>query len=310
MAELTDDAPPRRITVLYVAPWVDLGGSDRNTVDLLRWLDRDRYRVILATTQESRNRRLAQVSRYVDEIWALPELVPGGRFPTLLLDLIATRDVDVLHIMNTASRSTCCRMSVALPRRAGDPRAAARRGAGPLAATSATSRPAYGNLVDALPVVPKPRRHPRGVRRAAVDDRRDLYGHRRGRASSHPERAVPVELEDDRFHVLYLGRAGRAEGSAADDRDRGASARPAPERSDARGRRGRPRGACAEPHCRAGLGHVVLLPPDHAERAVVVRGVGRDADDERVSRACPSFSSRRWRWACRVSCRRSPRTSS
>ena len=42
----------RKPTVLYLAPWVDLGGSDRNTVDLVRWLDRDRFRVIVATTQE------------------------------------------------------------------------------------------------------------------------------------------------------------------------------------------------------------------------------------------------------------------
>ena len=42
MAEVSGAEAAKRINLLYIAPWVDLGGSDRNTVDLLRWLDRDR----------------------------------------------------------------------------------------------------------------------------------------------------------------------------------------------------------------------------------------------------------------------------
>ena len=179
MAELTEPERPERITVLYVAPWIDLGGSDRNTVDLLRWLDRDRFRVILATTQESRNRRLAEVSGYVDEIWALPELVPGGRFPTLLLDLIATREVDVVHIMNSRLAFDLLPDVVSLPNAPGilvqlHVEEADRSGY----VRYVTTR--YGNLVDAWSV------SSRNLARileeygvAAVHDRRDLHGHRR-----------------------------------------------------------------------------------------------------------------------------------
>ena len=53
-----------RINVLYLAPWVDLGGSDTNTVDLLRWLDRDR-RPVIAQLPESEYSRLATT-------WGLP----------------------------------------------------------------------------------------------------------------------------------------------------------------------------------------------------------------------------------------------
>ena len=32
-----------RIPVLYLAPWVDYGGSDSNTLDWFRWIDRSRF---------------------------------------------------------------------------------------------------------------------------------------------------------------------------------------------------------------------------------------------------------------------------
>ena len=31
-----------RIPVLYLAPWVGYGGSDKNTIDWFRWIDRER----------------------------------------------------------------------------------------------------------------------------------------------------------------------------------------------------------------------------------------------------------------------------
>ena len=46
--------PDDRIPVLYLAPWVDYGGSDKGTIDWFRWLDRDRFAPSLITTQPSR----------------------------------------------------------------------------------------------------------------------------------------------------------------------------------------------------------------------------------------------------------------
>ena len=34
------DIVSERIPVLYLAPWVDYGGSDTNTLDWFRWIDR------------------------------------------------------------------------------------------------------------------------------------------------------------------------------------------------------------------------------------------------------------------------------
>ncbi len=43
-----------RIPILYLAPWVDYGGSDKGTIDWFRWLDRDRFAPSLITTQPLR----------------------------------------------------------------------------------------------------------------------------------------------------------------------------------------------------------------------------------------------------------------
>ncbi len=90
-----------RIPVLYLAPWVDFGGSDKGTIDWFRWLDRDRYAPSLITTQPSDNRRLSEVYPFADEVWSLPDHFAGSDFPRFIFDFIHTRRVQILHIMNS-----------------------------------------------------------------------------------------------------------------------------------------------------------------------------------------------------------------
>jgi glycosyltransferase involved in cell wall biosynthesis len=90
-----------RVPVLYLAPWVDFGGADKGTIDWFRWLNRDRFAPSLITTQPSHNRRLAEVVPFAEEAWALPDEMAGHRFPGFIFDFIQTRQVRLLHIMNS-----------------------------------------------------------------------------------------------------------------------------------------------------------------------------------------------------------------
>jgi glycosyltransferase involved in cell wall biosynthesis len=90
-----------RIPVLYLAPWVDLGGSDKGTIDWFRHLDRDRFAPSLITTQPSDNRWLHLVEPYAEEVWDLPDLMAGAGFPAFILGFIESRGVQVVHIMNS-----------------------------------------------------------------------------------------------------------------------------------------------------------------------------------------------------------------
>ena len=101
LAAMTDERAGCRIPVLYLAPWVDFGGTDKGTIDWFRWLDRRRFAPSLITTQPSENRRLSELYEFADEVWALPDLFAGPQFPQFIFDFIHTRRVRVLHIMNS-----------------------------------------------------------------------------------------------------------------------------------------------------------------------------------------------------------------
>src|SRR5450755_3801692 len=89
-----------RTPLLYLAPWVDVGGSDKGTIDWFRFLDRDRFRPSLITTQPSANRRLDEVVPFADEVWDLPQLMAGDDFARFIVAFILTRRPQVIHIMN------------------------------------------------------------------------------------------------------------------------------------------------------------------------------------------------------------------
>lgn len=93
--------PDERTGVLYLAPWVTIGGSDRNTVDWVRFIDRERFRPYLMTTQESPNELFPEAARHAEEAWALPELMSGSDMPRFIAETVAGHDIRVLHVMNS-----------------------------------------------------------------------------------------------------------------------------------------------------------------------------------------------------------------
>lgn len=94
-------APRTPIPVLYLAPWVDLGGSDKGTIDWFKNIDKSRWAPSIITTQPSDNRWLPQIEPYAEEIWPLPELMSGSEFPAFILGFIESREIAVVHIMNS-----------------------------------------------------------------------------------------------------------------------------------------------------------------------------------------------------------------
>lgn len=90
-----------RIPILYLAPWVVYGGSDKNTIDWFRWIDRDRFTPSLITTQPSPNPLLGEVTPFAEEAWVLPDLMPAEQMPEFIFDFLQSRDIRVIHLMNS-----------------------------------------------------------------------------------------------------------------------------------------------------------------------------------------------------------------
>ncbi len=196
-----------RIPVLYLAPWVDIGGSDSGAIDWFRCLDHDRFAPSLITTQPSPNRRLREVMPYAEEVWALPDILSGNQFPHFILDFIHTRGIRVVHVMNSRlgfnllpdihclpdRPAVVVQLHVEEPDGSGYVRLVASR---------------YGNLVDAFSVTS---RHLAEVMVNTYDITRDkcrvIYTGVDGEQAFSPERAVPIpDLEKGPVHIAYPGR--------------------------------------------------------------------------------------------------------
>src|SRR3954452_10341540 len=90
-----------RTEILYLAPWIDLGGSDKGTIDWFAGLDRTRFAPSLITTQPSRNRWVHRVEPYAEEVWVLHDVMAGDDMPEFILGFVESRGVEIVHIMNS-----------------------------------------------------------------------------------------------------------------------------------------------------------------------------------------------------------------
>jgi glycosyltransferase involved in cell wall biosynthesis len=195
-----------RVPILYLAPWVDYGGSDKNTLDWFREIDRERFAPSLITTQPSQNRRLAEIAELTEETWVLPDLMPAERMPAFILDFIVSRKIEVVQIMNSRLGFDLLPDIAAQPNPPGivvmlHVEEADRSGY----VRYVTTR--YGNLVDRFSVtshhlaaavhdygIPLDRI---GVTYTGIDADREFS----------PDVVKPVEgLDPDRFHVLFPAR--------------------------------------------------------------------------------------------------------
>lgn len=194
-----------RIPILYLAPWIDYGGSDTNTLDWFRWIDRSRFAASLITTQPSSNRRLSEAVPFADEVWALPELIAGNDFAEFIVDFIVSRKIELVHVMNSRiafdllpdfralrhAPKIIVQLHVEEPTRDGYVRYVTTR---------------YGNLVDAF-----------SVSSAAVGDAVVGYGVPRERVAViptgidtdlfSPQSVNPRPgLDDNKVHLLFIAR--------------------------------------------------------------------------------------------------------
>jgi len=195
-----------RVPVLYIAPWVDLGGSDKGTIDWFKSLNRERWAPSLITTQPSANRWLHQLEPYAEEVWDLPDLMPGDAFPEFILGFIESRGVRIVHIMNSRLAfdllpdmaclpeppAVAVQMHAEEPNQGGYVRYVARR---------------YGNLVDAFSVTSRHLKEVVASYEIAPSKIEVIYSGVDGEHEFNPARVEPLELNPaGTRRVLWPGR--------------------------------------------------------------------------------------------------------
>ena len=195
-----------RIGVLHLAPWVDLGGADKGIIDWFRHLDRERFAPSLICTQPSPNRWLERVEPYAEEVWVLPDVMTGSEFAEWVLGFIHTREIAVVHNMNSRLGFDLLPDIAALP----DPpitvvqlHAAEPDGGGYVPYVAER----YAQLVDCFSVTS--RHLAQTLRSYDVPDSRlaVVYTGVDAEHEFDPGRVAPQEgLGDARHHVLWPGR--------------------------------------------------------------------------------------------------------
>jgi glycosyltransferase involved in cell wall biosynthesis len=195
-----------RTPILYIAPWVDLGGSDKGTIDWFKHIDRTRWAPSLITTQPSDNRWLHHVEPWAEEVWDLPDLMPGAEFPGFILGFIESRGVRVVHIMNSRLAFdllpdlSCLREPPAVvvqmhaeePDRSGYVRYVSTR---------------YGNLVDAFSATSRQLRDAIAAYDIPPSRVEVIYSGVDAEEEFNPELVRPLpDLDGDRPRILWPGR--------------------------------------------------------------------------------------------------------
>jgi glycosyltransferase involved in cell wall biosynthesis len=194
-----------RTPILYLAPWVDLGGSDKGTIDWFKHIDRGRWAPSLITTQPSSNRWVHHLESYAEEVWELPDLMPGGDFPSFILGFIESRGVELVHIMNSRLAfdllpdMTCLRHPPAVvvqmhaeePDRSGYVRYVSTR---------------YGNLVDAFSVTSEQLKAAVAEYEIPPSRIEVIYSGVDAEEEFNPDRAEPFERAEGVPHILWPGR--------------------------------------------------------------------------------------------------------
>jgi glycosyltransferase involved in cell wall biosynthesis len=105
---LPEDLPaPNRLRkskprVLLVVPWLAMGGADKFNVDVLEQLTSRGWEVSVATTLRGGNPWLPVFTRTSPDVFVLPHFLEHRDYPRFLRYLIASRNIDVVMITNSA----------------------------------------------------------------------------------------------------------------------------------------------------------------------------------------------------------------
>lgn len=92
--------PVGKRQVLVLAPWVEVGGADRFTIDLAAGLRARRCRVSVCLSRPSANRWLEELRRAADEVFNLPAFLAPADYPRFLRYLIESRGITTTLVHN------------------------------------------------------------------------------------------------------------------------------------------------------------------------------------------------------------------
>lgn len=91
----------RKIHVLFLFPWLIMGGADKFNLDLLTGLDNNKYEVSIITTQRSDNEWLQRFREVTPEIFNLPNFLSPNNYAEFIDYFLKSREIDLIFQSNS-----------------------------------------------------------------------------------------------------------------------------------------------------------------------------------------------------------------
>lgn len=90
-----------KITILMIIPWMVTGGADKFNLDLIRGLDKNKFEIIIVTTEPNKNELRQQFEEYAT-VYDLTTFLNRKYWAIFIQSIIQSRNVDI--IFNTNSK--------------------------------------------------------------------------------------------------------------------------------------------------------------------------------------------------------------
>lgn len=97
---LPDYKKDKRKTILYLFPWMVVGGADHFNLELIKRLPQEKYRSIILTTTPNRNPTRQKFEEYA-EVYDMSSFLDRIDYQTFTDYIISSRKVDLVFISNT-----------------------------------------------------------------------------------------------------------------------------------------------------------------------------------------------------------------
>lgn len=91
----------KRKTILFLVPWYKTGGADLFNLELIKRIDKKKYRVICASTTVDENDLKQQFKLYADEVYDMPAFLEVKDYLFFVDYLVKSRNVATIFLSNS-----------------------------------------------------------------------------------------------------------------------------------------------------------------------------------------------------------------
>lgn len=91
-----------KVNILYIVPWLQMGGADKVNLDILKSLDKRKYHGVVVTTLADNHPWQELFSKHTDDIFHMTSLCSTDEDKLQFLDhIIHSRHIDIIQISNS-----------------------------------------------------------------------------------------------------------------------------------------------------------------------------------------------------------------